>query len=43
MPFYKWAFRGMQDFTVCAEPAAELQQLIALGNGAETAAAKAGI
>ena len=38
MPFYKWAFRGMQAFSLCMKPAAELQQLIALGNGAETAA-----
>ena len=37
MPFYKWAFRGMQAFSLCAKPAAELSQLIALGNGAETA------
>ena len=38
MPFYKWAFRGMQDFTVCAAPAQELTKLIAAGNGIETAA-----
>ena len=37
MPFYKWAFRGMQDFTICAAPAQELMRLIASGNGVETA------
>lgn len=37
MPFYKWAFRGTQAFRLCAKPAAELQQLIALGNGTDTA------
>ena len=43
MPFYKWAFRGMQDFGICAPQAAQLQQLIALGNGAETAGQRQGI
>ena len=38
MPFYKWSFRGMQDFTVCLQPARQLSQLIGLGNGSETAA-----
>ena len=37
MPFYKWAFRGMQDFSLCKVPAEELSQLIALGNGMDTA------
>ena len=37
MPFYKWSFRGMQDFTVCLQPARQLSQLIGLGNGSETA------
>ena len=37
MPFYKWAFRGMQDFSLCKAPAEELSQLIALGNGMDTA------
>ena len=37
MPFYKWAFRGMEDFGICQGCAAQLKQLIALGNGAETA------
>ncbi len=37
MPFYKWAFRGMQDFGTCLQPARQLSQLIALGNGPETA------
>lgn len=37
IPFYKWAFRGMQDFTICRQPARELENLIAAGNGIETA------
>lgn len=43
MPFYKWAFRGMQEFTLCRAQADALQQLIALGNGAETAAQRQNI
>ena len=37
MPFYTWAFRGMQEFQACLQPARQLTQIIALGNGAETA------
>lgn len=37
MPFYKWSFRGMQDFRICMKPAGELTQIIALGNGPESA------
>lgn len=37
MPFYKWSFRGMRDFAICGTQAAALRQLVALGNGAETA------
>ena len=40
MPFYKWAFRGMQDFRICRQPTQQLSQLIALGNGPETAGQK---
>ncbi len=36
-PFYKWAFRGMESFRICVQPAGELKQLIALGSGQETA------
>ena len=43
MPFYKWAFRGMQEFRICAPQSAQLQQLIALGSGAETASQRQGI
>ncbi len=37
MPFYKWAFRGMEGFRIMSGAAEQLKQLIALGNGAENA------
>lgn len=37
MPFYKWAFRGMQDLRSMQGAAEQLKQLIALGSGAESA------
>lgn len=37
MPFYKWAFRGMQNFRICTQPAQQLTQLIALGSATGTA------
>lgn len=37
MPFYKWAFRGTENFRICQRPAEELKQLISLGSGKETA------
>lgn len=37
MPFYKWAFRGVEDFRICTQPARELSQIIALGAGPQTA------
>lgn len=43
MPFYKWAFRGMQAFRTCAGPASELSQLIALGNGPDAASQRQAI
>lgn len=43
MPFYKWAFRGMEDFRVCSQPAAQLKQLIQLGNDPQTAAQRQGL
>ena len=40
MPFYKWAFRKTQEFTVCQNQAGQLKQLIALGNDPAKAAEK---
>lgn len=37
MPFYKWAFRGMESFRICRQLADQLKELIRLGNGPETA------
>lgn len=40
MPFYKWAFRGTEDFRACADVAGMLRQLIALGNDKSAAGRK---
>ena len=40
MPFYKWAFRGTEDFTICGNVVAELRALIAMGNDSSSAGRK---